>query len=129
MAAGDTIGRYAVSSNGWFQAAVGAACWRSFPLPFTAAQFVSYPYPGQHLSILSRTHAQIVIQAITPKFGYRELDNVDARTDFEEREVVYTQTAHATYRVAYRIARATPIAAPALRCAGRRLRLPGSSSQ
>jgi hypothetical protein len=51
--------RYVVSSLGWFQAPVGAPCWRSFGLPFVAAQFVSYPFPGQRLSIIRRTRSEI----------------------------------------------------------------------
>jgi hypothetical protein len=110
--------RYVVSSLGWFQAAAGAPCWRSFGLPFVAAQFVSYPFPGQRLSIIRRTRGEIVIQAITSRSGYRELDYVNPRTDFEYREVLFTHTAHKTYRVVYRIHRAAASPAPATPACG-----------
>jgi hypothetical protein len=104
--------RYVFSAHGWFQADAGATCWRSFGLPFVAAQFVSYPFPGQRLSIVRQTRSEIVIQALTSKFGYRELDYVDPKTDFEYREVLFSRTARKTYKVVYQLARAAPITLP-----------------
>jgi hypothetical protein len=93
--------RYVVSVAGWYRAAVGATCWQSYPQPYVDPLFVSYPFPGQTVSILSTSKAEIVSQALTPKYGLRELDYIDPKTYLEPREVVYTTVGRKTYRVAY----------------------------
>jgi hypothetical protein len=112
--------RYVVSARGWYRAAAGATCWQRYPVPFVAALFVSYPFPGQTVSIVSTSKSKIVSQALTPKFGLRELDYIDPKTYLEPREVVYTTAAQKTYRVAYTFsfpaAAAPSIATPT--CAG-----------
>ena len=49
--------------------------------------YVSFPFPEETLSILSTTKSEIVIQALTPKFDYQELDYIDAKTYVEPHEV------------------------------------------
>jgi hypothetical protein len=93
--------RYVVDRHGWYRAAAGATCWKSSQLPYTTPLFVSYPLPGQTLSILSTTKNEIVSQALTPKFGYRELDYIDPKTHLEPHEVLVTTISHKTYRVSY----------------------------
>jgi hypothetical protein len=91
--------RYVASAQGWFQAAVGAACWTSFGLPFVAGFFVSYPFPGERLAISRKSKREIVLAATTSRFGYRELDYVNLRTHLQSRNVLFTHTRHKTYRV------------------------------
>lgn len=93
--------RYVVSAAGWYRAAVGATCWQRYAVPFVKALEVSYPFPGQTLSIISTSRTEIVSQALTPKYGLRELDYIDPKTYLEPREVVYTTVGRNTYRVAY----------------------------
>lgn len=93
--------RYVISSHGWYLSAVGAKCWASFRLPFASPLYISYPFPGQTVSILSATKSEIVIQALTPKFGYRELDYMDAKTLLEPRTVIFAAANHRTYRYTY----------------------------
>jgi hypothetical protein len=98
--------RYVVDRSGWYRAAGAAKCWKSFARPYTTSQFVSYPLPGQTLSIVSTTKNQIVNQALTPPFGspktgYRELDYIDPRTYLEPHEVLFTTVSHKTYGISY----------------------------
>jgi hypothetical protein len=91
--------RYVVSNQGWFQASVGATCWKFFHLPFVAPLWISYPFADERLSIVGRGASAIVMQATATASGYRELDYVNPRTHLLPREVQFT-TAHAkTYRV------------------------------
>jgi hypothetical protein len=111
--------RYVISARGWYLAPVGAKCWASFRLRFVPALYISYPFPGQTVSILSNTKSEIVIQALTPKFAYRELDYVDAKTLLEPKTVIFAVTNHKTYSYTYTALRAqappslaTPTCAP-----------------
>jgi|HubBroStandDraft_6_1064221.scaffolds.fasta_scaffold500226_2 hypothetical protein len=111
--------RYVISPHGWYLAAVGAKCWASFRLPYVSPLYISYPFPGQRVSILSATKSEIVIQALTPRFGLRELDYVDAKTLLEPRTVTFAVTKQKTYSYTYTSlpAKAPPsLATPA--CAG-----------
>ena len=98
--------RYVISAHGWYLAPVGAKCWASFRLAFVPALYISYPFPGQTVSILSTTKSEIVIQALTPKFAYRELDYVNAKTLLEPKTVIFAVTNHKTYSYTYTALRA-----------------------
>jgi len=111
--------RYVISPHGWYLAADGAKCWASFRLPYVSPLYISYPFPGETVSILSATKSEIVIQALTPKFGYRELDYVDAKTLLEPRIVVVAVTKHKTYSYTYTSLRAqAPPSLATPTCAG-----------
>lgn len=90
---------YRLSADGWYERAAGARCWRRADLPFVAALWVSYPFPGQTLSIVEQTRSRVVIQALTPKFGLREFDYVNPATGLEPRSIAFTHTAHHTFEV------------------------------
>jgi hypothetical protein len=98
--------RYVISTHGWYLAPVGAKCWASYRLPYVSPLYISYPVPGQTVSILSATKSKIVIQALTPKLAYRELDYVDAKTSLEPKTVIFAVTNHKTYSYIYTSLRA-----------------------
>jgi hypothetical protein len=112
--------RSVAGSAGWFQLDEGLDCWFSFPLRFVKPLFVDYPFPGEQLSIAAATATVIVISAVAPRYGYRELDYVNPVSDLIYRADEFNSFGHRTFheidRLTYlfrrpRITRTTPVCA------------------
>lgn len=86
------------SSRGWFQRDQGLDCWLPFRLPFFKQSLVGFPYPGERIKIVASTRTVIVIGAVAPRFGYRELDYINPATELIYRVDEVNSIGHKTYR-------------------------------
>lgn len=89
--------RSVASPAGWFQRDDGLDCWFSFPLRFVKPLFVDYPFPGERLRIVAATGTVLVISAVAPRYGYRELDYVNPASDLIYRADEFNSFGHRTY--------------------------------
>jgi hypothetical protein len=90
---------YVVGPSGWYQSASGSGCWTLELRVFVAGLLVDYPLPDQRVSILNRTPARIVIEAISRPDAYKLLDYVNPRTFFDYRDVEIGYSGHRAFRV------------------------------
>lgn len=90
--------RSVASSRGWFQLDQGLDCWFPFSLPFVNVLLVDYPFPDERIRIVAATDRVIVIGGVARRYGYRELDYVNPRTDLVYRVDQFATIGRKTYR-------------------------------
>jgi hypothetical protein len=90
---------YVVDSSGWYRSTAGSGCWALELRTFRRAPLIGYPLPATHVSILSSTSRRTVIEAISRRFAYKELDYVNPKTFFDYRDVEITDANKKAYRV------------------------------
>jgi hypothetical protein len=90
---------YVVDSSGWYRSTAGSGCWTLELRGFTIAPWVDYPLPRTRVSVRQRSSRRIVLQAVTPRLAYAELDYVNPKTFFDYRDIETTRSQHRSYRV------------------------------
>jgi hypothetical protein len=110
--------RYANSKRGLYRIAAGQACWRLTRLPFVNPLLVDFPFPNERLTIAHRTQSTVVLEGYSAPVGYREIDYVNRRSEFEFRSDEITSIGYRSYRLVdhLREARRSAVPAPAPIC-------------
>lgn len=90
---------YVVDSSGWYRSTAASGCWTLELQLFRRAPLIGYPLPATRVSILSSTDRRIIIEAVSHRFAYKELDYVNPKTSFDYRDIEITYANKKAYRV------------------------------
>jgi hypothetical protein len=91
--------RYVDSKRGWYRIAAGQSCWQRANLPFVNPLLVDFPFAGERLAVTQRTRTRTILQGVSARGGYREIDYIANKTFFEYRSVEITRVPHAVHRL------------------------------